>query len=374
MKITVPTSKAKTALSAAAAVISPKSLMPILANVLLRADKGSLAIYAANDALTVSMSIAAEVAQPGSVTLPGRRVASIFGELMGEATILEAPASGARIRLSSATSNFTINGISAAEFPSNSHVVQGVPTLKVKQSDLANALNEVSMAMSRDDSRPILQGVFFEWVDNLLTLVATDGRRLVRSTLTTETKGQASFIVPEKAISFLRGVIGEGAEVEICANTRAARFVVDPNPTGPYTGPITVTLKVIEGGFPAYRQAIPQALPISVSVRREELLDALGRAALVCSPKHSAVTLNVTKAGIRITAKTPDLGESDETVAISSMNGESVTIRFNPSFLMDNLNSLTFDEVCLQLRDSVSPLKIEVGDRYTGVIMPVRLE
>ena len=374
MKINLHTSRAQAALSSAAAVVSQRAILPMMSNALLRAEGDRLTVYAANDALTVSLQVAAHVSEPGSVTLPARRVSSICAELMGENLAIEASASGARILLASASSRFTINGLLASEFPVQPHEVKDASTRRVKQSALVDALKEVVKATSRDEARPVMQGVFFEWEGEMLTLVATDGRRLIRSSVVTGGEGKAGFIVPARAVAYLQSVLGHGAEVQISADARAAVFVIDSDPTGPFSGPITVTLRLVEGTFPAYRQVIPKNLPVAVQVRREELLAAVQRAALVCSPKHSSVTLKVGAAGIQLTVKNPDMGESDEMVPVQSMTGEPVTVRFNPGFLVDSLSSLTFDEVVLQLKDSASPLKIEIGDRYTGVIMPVRLE
>lgn len=345
-----------------------------MSNVLLRTEKDALSLYASNDILTVTMRIAAEVEQSGSVLLHGRRVAGICCELAGETLTIESPAEGGRITLSSAPSRFILNSIPPADYPVHPHVVDKGDTLRVKQSALAGALEEVAKAMGRDASRPLLQGVYFEWEGETLTLVATDGRRLTLSTMVVPTSGKASFIVPDRAVVFLQSVIGKGAEVAISADARSAVFVIDSCPTGTLTGPVTVTLRLIEGNFPAYRHVIPKDMPVTAVVRREEILAALQRAALVCSPKHSSVILNVTADGVRITVRNPDLGESDETVPLVSVSGGDVTGCFNPAFLIDSLSSLTFDEACLRFRNSTSPLKIEVGDRYTGVIMPLRLQ
>ena len=374
MKLTVSTARAKAALAAAGSIISPKALQPVLSNAVLKAAPGCMEVFAANDRMTVALQVAADVKEGGVVTIPAKRVAVICSEVQGDVIEISSLSGGYRVDLAGGSSRFRINAIPAEQFTVKPHEVAAVSKLVAKQSDLGEALEAVSRAVGHDDGRPALKGVLFQWEGEFLTLVATDGRRLIRSVMHVGVSGSARFIVPDRAVVFLLGILGKGAQVTIAADSRCAHFSVDPDPSGPFVGKIEVSLRLVEGDYPDYKRAIPTGQTVSVVVNRADMLAALSRASLICSPKHSSVALQFSSEGVRVSVKNPEMGESDETVAVSSMKGDALHIRFNPQFLIDSLSGLAFDEVCFQLSHPAAPLKIEVGDRYTAVVMPVRLE
>ena len=356
-------------------VVATRSTMPILGNVLIEAGEDFIALTTTNLDLGIRCRIRAEVAEQGRITLPVRKLATIVRELPQNEVHMET-GDNQQAKITSGGSLFKIMGIAADEFPplptfENRHVFE------LPQGDIGTMLKSVSYAQSTDESRFILNGVYFSFADGKLTMVATDGRRLALTALETEIAedNQGSLILPAKTVAELERLLGKGDQVKVAFNDRQAAFeiaIADNTGESGLVDHIYLVSKVVEGNYPNYRQVIPKETEHRVKIERELLLECVHRAALVTSEKSSSVKLKISKNLLEISGSSAEYGESHESMAIA-YDGPEVQVAFNPHFLMEPLKALTKDEVYFEFKDELSPGLFKTLENFLCVVMPLRL-
>lgn len=354
-------------------VVGSKATMPILSNVLIEAEKDHISLTTTNLDLGIRCRIKAEIKDPGSVTLPVKRLAGIVRELPNlDVTVDGSP--NHQVKLTSGGSTFKIMGIGKEEFPPLPEFGEE-KAHSLAQTELATMLRSVAYAQSNDESRYILNGVYFNFRDGRLFLVATDGRRLAMVSKEMEVAADAAgaIILPAKTVGELTRLLDKGEKVQISFNDRRAAFQIatDKDASG-LVDNIYLYSKVVEGNYPNYQQVIPKETHQRIKLERELLLQCVHRAALVCSEKANSVKIRLTTNLLEITAQSPDFGEAHESMAIS-YSGPDLQVAFNPAFVMDPLKALSKDEVFFEVKDEVSPGVFKTLDNFVCVIMPVRL-
>ncbi|MBM3842749.1 MAG: DNA polymerase III subunit beta [Verrucomicrobia bacterium] len=354
-------------------VVGSKATMPILSNVLIEAEKDHISLTTTNLDLGIRCRIKAEIKDPGAVTLPVKRLAGIVRELPNlDVTVDGSP--NHQVKLTSGGSTFKIMGIGKEEFPPLPEFGEE-KAHSLAQSELATMLRSVAYAQSTDESRYILNGVYFNFRDGRLFLVATDGRRLalVSKEMEVPADTAGAIILPAKTVGELTRLLDKGEKVQISFNDRRAAFQIttDKDASG-LVDNIYLYSKVVEGNYPNYQQVIPKETHQRIKLERELLLQCVHRAALVCSEKANSVKIRLTSNLLEITAQSPDFGEAHEAMAIS-YSGPDLQVAFNPAFVMDPLKALSKDEVFFEVKDEVSPGVFKTLDNFVCVIMPVRL-
>lgn len=354
-------------------VVGTKASMPILSNVLINAEKDQISLSTTNLDLGISCKIKAEVKETGSVTLPVKRLAGIVRELPNvDVTVDAAP--NHQVKLASGGSNFRIMGIGKEEFPALPEFGDE-KSFSLEQGELTAMLKSVAYAQSADKTRYILNGVYFNFKEGKLSLVATDGRRLalVSKEMDVPASSAGAIILPANTVGELLRLLDKGEKLKISFNDRRAAFQIDTDKeSGGLIDSIFLYSKVVEGNYPNYQQVIPKETHQRIKLERELFLQCVHRAALVCSEKANSVKIKVTSNLLEITAQSPDFGEAHESMAIG-YSGPDLQVAFNPQFVMDPLRALTKDEVFFELKDEVSPGVFKTLDSFICVIMPVRL-
>jgi len=349
-------------------VVSTRTTLPILSNVLLRAEGSRLELTATDLDVTISCSVEAIVAKPGATTLPVKKIFGIARELSGAEIEIDTDEKNVT-SVRCGASFFKIRGLGAEEFPP-------LPKFKddkkvvLAQEKVRGMLKKTGFAVSSDESRYVLNGIFVSLKEHKLTVVATDGRRLalVDEEVDVPAGSQGEFIVPAKAVNELSRLIQEKGEVEIRFTDNQASFTLKDDKGGS----ILLITKLIEGNYPNYRQVIPAETKERVTLPREEFMHALRRAEIMTSEKQNSVKLSFTKNNLAITANSPDVGEARETMAIN-YKGKDVAIAFNPGYVIEPLSALTTDEVYLELIDELSPGVLKINGPFLYVVMPMRL-
>jgi DNA polymerase-3 subunit beta len=354
-------------------VVGSKSTMPILSNVLIEAEKDQISLTTTNLDLGIRCKIKAEVKETGSVTLPVKRLASIVRELPNiDVTFDGSP--NHQVKLSSGGSNFRIMGIGREDFPPLPEFGEE-KAYTLQQDELNSMLKNVSYAQSTDETRYILNGVYFNFRDGKISLVATDGRRLavVSKEMDVPAESAGAIILPAKTVSELSRLLDKGEKVKINFSDRRCAFqIATDKDTSGLIDNVYLYSKVVEGNYPNYLQVIPKETHQRIKLERELLLECVHRAALVCSEKANSVRIKLSSNLLEITAQSPDFGEAHESMAIS-YSGPELQVAFNPAFIMDPLRALTKDEVFFEVKDDVSPGVFKTLDSFICVIMPVRL-
>lgn len=355
-------------------VVATRSTMPILSNVLIEAEEGHISLTTTNLDLGIRCRIKADVSDKGSITLPVRKLATIIRELPVNEVFVQTSDSN-QAKITSGGSNFKIMGISAEEFPPLP-TFENRKVFELSQGEIVNMLKSVSYAQSTDENRYILNGVYFNFDDEKLTLVATDGRRLGLTALELEVSedNAGSLILPAKTVSELERLMGKGEKVKVAFNDRQAAFEIAIDETGDsgLVDHLYLVSKIVEGNYPNYRQVIPKETEHRVKIERELMLECVHRAALVTSDKSNSVKIKVSKNLLEISGQSSEYGESHESMAIA-YDGPEVQVAFNPQFLMEPLKALTKDEVFFEFKDELSPGLFKTLDNFICVIMPLRL-
>ena len=354
-------------------VVGSKATMPILSNVLIEAEKDQISLSTTNLDLGIRCKIKAEIKEGGSVTLPVKRLATIVRELPSvDVTFDGSP--NHQVKLTSGGSTFKIMGIGKDEFPPLPEFGDE-KAYTLDQSELVSMLRSVSYAQSTDETRYILNGVYFNFRDEKLTLVATDGRRLalIAKEMEVPAANAGAIILPAQTVSELNRLLDKGTKVKINFNERRAAFQISTDKdTSGLIDHVYLYSKVVEGNYPNYQQVVPKETHQRIKLERELLLQCVHRAQLVCSEKANSVKIKISSNLLEIFAASSDFGEAHESMAIG-YNGPDLQVAFNPAFLMDPLKALTKDEVFFEVKDEVSPGVFKTLESFICVIMPVRL-
>ncbi len=368
MNLTIAKEQILNGLQAVQNIVSTRTTLPILSNVLLRAEGNWLQLTATDLDVTITCAVEATVKKPGATTLPAKKLFGIVRELGTLEIELEVDEKNA-CSLRSGSSFFKIRGLGPEEFPPMPNL-QEHRNVTLPQEKLRGMLRKTSFAISTDESRYVLNGIFLSLKEHKLTMVATDGRRLalVDEDVDVPDKSQTEFIVPAKAVNELNRLLTDKGDVEIRYAGNQAAFTLK----GEKGLNIVMVTKLIEGNYPNYRQVIPGEAKERVPLAREEFLHALKRAELMTSEKQNSVKLAFTRNNLAITANSPDVGEARETMAIN-YKGKDLAIAFNPGYVIEPLNALSNDEVYLELIDELSPGVLKINGPFLYVVMPMRL-
>jgi DNA polymerase-3 subunit beta len=368
MKLVLQKQKFLNALSSVQNIVSTRTPIGILNNLLLRGSGSSLTVAATDLDIGIRTSCEAGVEKPGAVTLPARRLFSIIRELPSEELTLDVDSKlGATIRCGAAF--FRIMGMPEEEFPAiPDFPAKGGdknPIYKIEQKALKELIKRVSYAMSADEKRYVLNGLLVCLKDGKLTLVATDGRRLALADqeLDFPKSGEREFILPAKAVLELQRQLADKDEVS---------FVVLENQILFQFGSTLVAAKMVEGNYPNYRQVIPGDTNERVVIAREALLETVRRVSLLSSEKSNSVKLVFSENRIEVTANSPDVGEAQESMDVI-YQGPPMQIAFNPEFLQAPLRNLDTEDVYLDLIDEMSPGVLRIEGSFLYVLMPMRV-
>lgn len=344
-------------------VINPRNALPVLSNVLLKAEKGRLEVTATDMTLTVRASMPAEVLEPGTTTLPAKRIFGVFRELSVDEAEMEVNDDNIAF-IHAASSYFRIHGITEADFPALPDM-EAPKTYSLDQATFRDMLRLTSYAASIDVSRPLLNGVLLSFKNAKLSVVATDSRRLALVEHEVEFPADAAMdlIVPLKTVEELLRTLGESGPLKIQATPKQIAFEFDG---------ILVVSKLGDGVYPNFRQVIPQSSAHRVAMERETLLTAVRRTSQLVIDAGSGVKLTFTKNRLEILATAAEIGEARETMDVN-YNGPDIAISFNPAFVMDPLKALTTDEVFLDMTDDTSPGVMRSTISFVYVLMPIRI-
>lgn len=368
MKITIAKEHLLNGLQAVQNVVGSRTTLPILSNVLLNARGDRLELTATDLDVTISCTVPATVAAEGAATIPVKKLFGISRELGSPEIDLETDDKN-YCSVRAGASFYRIHGLAAEDYPPMPQF-QKNRQVTVPQDKLRTMLRRTSFAVSTDETRFVLNGIFFSLKEHKLSLVATDGRRLALTEGDVEVPAEshADFIVPTKAIAELNRLLTDQGNLEIKFSENQVAFTL----LAENGFNVVIISKLVDGSYPNYRQVIPAEPQERVTIPREELLHALRRAELMTSEKSNSVKLAFTRNNLRITANTPELGEAQENLAIN-YKGRDLAIAFNPIYMMDPLKALENDEVFLELIDELSPGVIKVSDPFLYVIMPMRM-
>ncbi len=367
MELQIAVEELGRALYRAQGIVEKKSTMPILANVLLEARKGGLAVTAYDLEIGLVSEHKAEVLKEGKVAVSARHIYDIVRALP-EPTMLLKRAQNNYLEIRCGASQFKIVGMPPEDFPALP-AASRLPFVKVKPALLLEMIEKTAFAVSHDETRFNLNGVYFDAREGSARMVATDGHRLsvVERKLEGDFKLKRGVIIPRKGLQELRRLLAEGddAEAELGFAETSGVF----RKTG-----LSMVMRLIDGQFPDYQQVVPKESERVVILGRVRFLETLRRVSLLSQDQMHTVKLDVGGGVVRVTSQSPDLGEAQEEIPAAA-DGAPISVGFNARYLMDVLQAVETDDVAFEINDDMSPGVLRpAGDpSYTAVVMPVRI-
>lgn len=353
-------------LQAVIGVVERRQTMPVLANVLLVAKDGNLAITATD--LEVELAASGpvdDIKAAGEITVPGRKLLDICRALPDDAKVTLS-LKGDRLSVQSGRSRFVLATLPAAEFPLIDDPAMD-REFTLGQADFSKLLDKTHFSMAQQDVRYYLNGLLLETGSGQLRAVATDGHRLALCDmgLPAATGAKTQVIVPRKGVLELQRLLDGDADVSIALSANHMRAVV---------GGIRFTSKLIDGRFPDYDRVIPKTEGNVLTADREDLRHALQRAAILSNEKYRGVRLEFGPDKIKIQANNPDQEEAEEEVEVS-YGGATMEIGFNVNYLLDAIGAVDETTVEIGLVDPNSSCVVRApSDKdCLYVVMPMRL-
>lgn len=362
MKFKIEKSAIMDGLHKVQSIVNPRPTIPVLANIHIAVDGDTLSLSTTDLEVSVRANAQVITLEEGEITLPAKRIFSIFRELPNsEIEVNVDDLSIAAIQCGS--SYFKVVGMPAEEFPPLPSF-EGDMSYTVDEGIFKEMLQKTSYATSHDETRPILNGALLSFRDEKLTIVATDGRRLALVEQEVEFPDGESrdIIVPTKTVNELLRTLGEKGELRIQATDKQVAFEF---------ADMLIISKQISGTFPNFRQVIPTQCEQRIAIEREGLQTAVKRVSLIGNDQ-STVKMTFGENTLEISTEAPDVGEARETMPIK-YDGPSINVSFNPEFLLDPLKNLTSDEIYMELTDELSPGVVKSDVPFLYVIMPMRL-
>lgn len=374
MKVSVSQQQLAHGLSMVSRVVSPRSTLPVLANVLVATDDGRLRLSATNLEMGITCWIGAQIAEQGAITVPARTLSDLVNQLPNEIVHLDLNASTHTLNVRCGMSNTDIKGIDAQEFPPMPVAApqEGIP---LNVADFKEMIQQVAFAASTDEARPILQGVLMTASGNEVTMAATDGFRIsVRKAILSEpVPSPIQAVIPARALQELARIATDG-EQALTMSVPAGR------------GQVIFHLKdaelsslLIEGNFPDYKAIIPRSFKTTTTLTTANFLKACRQAEIIARDGNYVVRLNIlpgeTEPGkVEITAQSEETGFSENSVE-AIIDGPGLVIAFNVRFLREVLEVIKTPSVVIQTNANNTPgmIKPSGDENYIHLIMPMHL-
>ena len=353
-------------LQAVAGVVERRQTMPILSNVLIKADNDVLSITATDLELELVLQVPVAVEQPGATTLPARKLLDICRGLP-EGADIEIELQEQRARVSSARSRFMLATLPAAEFPFLDAITDG-RQLELTQSTLRRLFDRTHFAMAHQDVRYYLNGLLLVLKPDCIRAVATDGHRLALCEAAAETgvEAETQVIVPRKAVTELQRLMD--------VSDASVAITLSENHLQVQLPHIRFTSKLIDGRFPDYERVIPAAGDKRLVGERELVRSALARTSILSNEKFRGVRLSLDDNRLRLQAQNPDREEAEDEVEVEYADAP-LEIGFNVAYLLEALGVMESERFSLELTgpDSSGLLREAGDDSCQYVVMPMRL-
>lgn len=371
MKITIDRAALMRALNHVQSAVEKRTTIPILSNVLMKAEDGVLSLATTDMDLEISESVAANVDKSGATTAPAATLFDIVKKLPEDsAVVLELDASGNQMTVKAGRSNFRLACLPVADFP---EIGQGnLPaSFSIPANELRNLIDRTKFAMSAEETRYYLNGIYLHAADSnglpVLRAVATDGHRLARfeMPLPEGAADMPGIIIPRKTVGELRKLVEEaGDAIKVSLSENKIRFAFDH---------IVLTSKLIDGTFPDYQRVIPKGNDKIIEVNPKAFSRAIDRVSTISDGKSRAVKIALNGKTMTLSANSPEAGSATEDLEING--NDNMEIGFNARYLLDITQQIEGDGCRLTLADSGSPTIIEDSSDASAlyVLMPLRV-
>ncbi len=363
LRITVSQAELAARLATVARGVSTRTAVLVLGGIQLRAEGDELHLAATDMEVSLRGSLPAQVAEEGTVVVPGRLLLDIARSLpAGDVTIEHRPEE-ALVAVTAGPADYRLHTYSSEDFPRLPEV-DASSLHTIERQALVETVARVGRSASRDESRPVLTGILVRFEPGKIVMAATDSYRLaVKETAVEETLPDLEAIIPARALQELARIASGSGEIQLGLQENHVVFGVEGT---------WLTTRRIDGQFPNYRQLLPEQFEHEVQLPRDELLDVVRRVSLMAQ-RNSPLRLRFAEGELTISAITQDVGEAREALP-APFTAEPLEIGFNAEFLRDGLESVEAETILFKLISPLRPAVLE-GDSadYVYLIMPIRL-
>lgn len=367
MKATIERATLLKSLSHVQSVVERRNTIPILSNVLIDArEDGSIRLMATDLDLQVDESVPANVAQPGAITVSAHTLFDIVRKLP-EGSQVELNAAEGKVQLTAGRSRFNLSTLPRDDFPV---IAEGdLPTrFELPAATLRQIIDKTKFAISTEETRYYLMGIFLHIADDQLKAAATDGHRLARVTVAKPdgADGMPDVIVPRKCVAELRKLLDElEGTVEVSMSPTKIRFGL---------GSAVLTSKLIDGTFPDYNRVIPTGNDKLLKLDPKSFSAGVDRVSTIASEKTRAVKMSVDRDKVTLSVASPESGTATEEIP-ADYGADGIEIGFNARYLLDILHEIEGDTVEVHLADAAAPTLLRENDKSPAlyVLMPMRV-
>jgi len=367
MKLTVSREKLLAALQITSRAVSTRATLPSLGGIHLEAADGDVTLRATDMELALSTTLdGVKLESPGTVLLPGRLLGDVVRSLpAGDVTLALRP-EPRDVEITASAARFHLRTLPAEDFPRLPALADDAGTLPA--APLAETIDRVARAASRDEVRPILTGVLFQAEGSTLTMVATDSYRLsVKHTqLESALPAAIEANVPARALRELARIVSQGGAEEVSLSLARNQAVFR-------AGDVLLSSRLIEGQFPSWRQLIPESFEHEVRLPREELLEVARRISQLAQ-RNAPLRFAFAEGELTVAAETPEVGDASEAIP-APYSGEPLEIAFNPQFVVEGIESVDGEELVMKLSSPLRPGLLEPveSEDFSYLVMPIRL-
>ncbi|CAH0417867.1 DNA polymerase III subunit beta [Periweissella ghanensis] len=374
MKFTVNRAAFIKELNDVSRAIASRTTIPVLTGLKLVVDQDGITLTGSDSDISIetTLSIADEAAalnidQPGAIVLPARFFIDIVKQLPAQAMTLEMT-TGFQTKITSGSASFTINGLDANTYP-NLPEIEATNSVTLSAETLREIISETVIAVSNQESRPILTGVHFSLNNNEFLAVATDSHRLAQRKVALEDTlaATADVIIPGKSLNELAKMLESVETVEMRIAENQVLFIL---------GKTLFYSRLLEGNYPDTTRLIPKESDTTVTFNATELLSAINRASLLShESRNNVVKLEINPSGAKITGNSPDVGQVEEALNVKAQAGNELAISFNPDYMKDALRSFGNIDIEVSFTTALRPftlIPVENGESFIQLITPVR--
>ncbi|HUS25878.1 MAG TPA: DNA polymerase III subunit beta [Nevskiaceae bacterium] len=362
MKLQVTQENLNKALGTVGRVANARGTLPVLANVLIKTVNNRLCVAATNLDIAITHYIGAKVADEGSITVPARLMQDFVGSL--PSGVIDLKLDDYKLDITTDQYQSVINGVSAEEFPVMPAITDG-KTWKVSGPLLKKSLQQVVMAASGDEARPVLTGIYMHTTDGKLYIAATDSYRLAEKELAKVAEA-VELLVPVSAMQDVLRIVNDFEDdVEVTSDDQQVLFRV---------GDVDLVARLIEGKYPDYRKLIPASFATNATLKRADLLNVTKVSSLFARESAGSITIHVDEETqeVSIRSVASQLGENTAKATAKVTGTGDITL--NSRYLLDALHALGGDEVAFCFNGKLEPtvIKDPAASDYTHIIMPLK--
>lgn len=353
------------AVSTVGRAVATKSMHPSLEGIFMRANNNSLFLAGYDLELGITTNIDADIDQPGSIVISSKLFSDIVRKLPGDDVEISVDEK-LNVYIKSGKSEFSISGLSSAEYPELPQIEEGTSVL-LPQNVFATMIRQTIFAVAQTETRPAHKGVLFELEEGSIRMVAVDGSRMAIRNEKIENSETISFNIPGKSLNAVQLILkDDDSKVNLAIGQRHAIMEING---------YAVITRLLEGEFLQYRKAISDNNKSTVRVKTRDMIDAVERASLIINDYvKSPLICNFKDERVFVSCNT-SMGSVNDEFPVSLV-GDEVEIGFSSKFLQDALRHTECDEILLQLDGPLAPMKIlpTDGDDFLFLVLPVRLK